>query len=991
MEDASCPRVNSEFKAMLFIRSLLLGSSITHSCIRFRSQVKLGRSLINFRGALLLLALGLAVGAQNPRQGIDPDSLPVWMGSSSPDSTVFRSPASDTTFSHLVTQGSKSFQVHVGDGGADVNQELRLMVTGEASPGIFVDARLTDVGRSGGEQVTATLQEGDEMYFRIEGVHGFLQLGNQNWNLNRMGLLGIQKSNLGVSAGIRGQHAEIKGLYGVDETQRIITIFNGNAGQRKGYVLAPGQSGFLVVVPQSVQVYWNGSRLREGLDYQLNEAGGVLDFLGRYIPTPSDEIRVEYDAYTQGNIQQLALVESSYRSQRIWLDWAGFQLASDTARLRRSQWTESDQDALRQDSGGIGGVQGDSGALNRPKSMERVGARIRYLGARGALVDAEGAWQQADSNILSSQVQGPKGRAFRWLASTDTSLNQKFSRIQLEVSGDLREVGYNGAAFQGSDRSWDSYVLRDEWDLDSSGLDGGMRLDAVAFQLRLPGGWYPGGYQGYRRSLSDSNSWNSLRSKGFLRHIGADVESELALERVVSEQKISSERWQGDLEARYVKGVWRPFAQGRVALWQTDVDSDSLVRLQSGLEWGREGSSAYARGELLGEQRDSIDVAQWTQNLDLRSSGWGLQHLFQYRQSQSDSTGTEETWIWENDGSFGTAQSAVKGDVSYHLGYTSEVPWERLYESVPQGTGDVLYDSLANEYIEGVDNGDYVFIGVGRSDSAQAVRTSKGHVKWNMDLALGPLFQVYQGVLSDLSVGFRGDWEAWDSLQGVVFHPPLWRSQLRRRQEGHTSVEGVLHWIHGGGWGSAEFRRGEADEKKAGLYGVWQENRWWFGDFRYTGRSTEIWGGTVKLEEVQRRSVLDLSWNIGELGLSWRKNLTEFFAVEPVARQRYSDGGDGFDSYQAQLTQVGINGYWSDHHGNSAFIKMAWVRMQTEATVLPYAVMEGFGKGDTWRGEARVEWAVQDHFHFTLGYIIRGGGAESQMFQKFSSEAKAMF
>lgn len=931
-------------------------------------------------------------GYAGGRTGVNADTLPLWNDSAvaMPDSTGSLPNLGDTSL--LQTSGSKSIQVHVGEGGADIGQELRLSIQGEARPGLFVDARLTDVGRSSDDQVTATLQEVDEMYFRMEGAYGFAQLGDQTWELDRMGLMGVRRSTLGASGALRTKATEIRALYGADETRRLSYRFAGNPGQQKGYVVSVDQGGFAVLVPGSEKVFVNGHRLESGKDYTLNYAGGVLDFEGRVLPGPSDEILVEYDVFERNNLQKMQLVEGAYRSRNLWLDLAGFELSADTDRLRRSAWSDSEWALLQGDRGDSVSLTNDSGVvLLRPQSVRRMGGRMRGQWMERWYFDAELALNRRDSNTVSSQVQGPTGKAYRWEFSSDSSWAQRNSWVKIDLRGDLLEQGYESGLFQGSDRSWDSYELRDKWDLDSSNLEGGLRRDEAQIRLRLPGGWFPGWYQGYRRSLEDSSGWNSLRSRGFMQHQSNAVRSEIAVERVASVQVGSTERWQADAQADYRKGDWRPFAKTKVALWKREGERDTLVGASSGLEWGRESSTRYARGEMLGERSDTARTAQWTQNGDWRGRSWSAHHLFQMRRTQSDISGELDTWLLEQSGNFGRANEAWRGDGAYSLGYTSEVPWEAIYESVPEGTGDVLYDSLAGEYIAGVDNGDFMYVGMGRSDSAKPVRTAHSLLRLSSDLEIGSALSVGHGFLMDLTLGIRGEWEGWDTASGLQVAPPFTRPQLRRRDAGTASLEGIVGWQQPQEKGSVELRIGEEDETHDGNPGSWQERRWQTLLNRYTGRNKEIWSLDLLYEEVERIAWLDLNWNVRQARVAWRRELPMDFSVEPMGRLRISKGDDGFESLAADLWQSGVTIYWRDSRGSGAHVGGTWTRVRTEALALPYALMDGFGIGKTWRGEAQVQYSAHEHFQLTLGYVIRWGDAEPAVFQKMSSEAKAFF
>ncbi|MDR1830534.1 MAG: hypothetical protein LBQ76_07175, partial [Candidatus Fibromonas sp.] len=59
-------------------------------------------------------------------QGINPDSLPVWRGYENAEEIAGQKDTTEKKENGLQTRGSKSLQTSIGDGGADVQQELRL-------------------------------------------------------------------------------------------------------------------------------------------------------------------------------------------------------------------------------------------------------------------------------------------------------------------------------------------------------------------------------------------------------------------------------------------------------------------------------------------------------------------------------------------------------------------------------------------------------------------------------------------------------------------------------------------------------------------------------------------------------------------------------------------------------------------------------------------------------------------------------------------------
>ena len=450
--------------------------------------------------------------------GMDVDSLPVWDPSLLARSNSFVQ-NSDTAARRdsIETHGYKTVQVTVGDGGTQVDQELRLSITGKLTDSVYVDALLSDVGRRAGDQTTATLREVDQIYFRVESPHYFLHLGDLTWVDSSMGFTGVERASLGAMGGVRGDfgggYAQVRGVVGTDEVQHYTYTFSGVSGQQLGYSL-DGAGNFIAVVPQSETVWLNGVRLTRGRDYLVNYAGGMLDFKGSVLPSFDDEIRVEYDAYENDNIYTLYGAAASYRHPNLYLDVSGFKLENDVDRLKRGVWTDEDYAMLKADRGDEFVRDDTLPPLNRPDRTERMNARVRVQHNQQFYADFELALNRSDSNIVSSQVGGPEGRAFRWFVTTDSTRDLVHFPLAMSVYGNRVQKGYDILQFQGTDLDWNLYGLRDRWDLayaDSSFLDDDLLHDEFTMRTRFARDWFGSAQWGYRRNADED--WNSSRGE----------------------------------------------------------------------------------------------------------------------------------------------------------------------------------------------------------------------------------------------------------------------------------------------------------------------------------------------------------------------------------------------------------------------------------------------------------------------------------------------
>lgn len=953
---------------------------------------------------LFLLASG--AWAVESYSKLSKDSVPVFRGipflKNEPSSADGQDASRDSL--KLETNGSKTVQVIVGDGGTEVNQELHLSIRGEATKGVYIDALLSDVGREAGEERTATLQEIDEVHFRVETERAFLHLGDMTWSETELGLSGISRNTLGIGGGLKLGHSEVRGAYGFDELEHIHSTFRGVDGEQKGYLLSSGTAEtYLVAVPGSETVYLNGKRLVRDVDYAVNYAGGILDFLGTLIPGSEDEIRVEFDAYNSQGMQILKAADGKYRGKNLWLDVVAFELASDTSRLKRRTWSAEDAEILRKDSGKEFERPDSLGTLDRPKMFRRVGARMRIQQGNHLYADGEIDYGKADTNMLSKHVGGPSGHAYRWLLSNDSTEAQRFAPLRILVTGDYEEEGFRQNDFQGAVRNWDSYRLRELWDLDSASTEGSLRFDEISLSLKLPERFFFGTEWGYRRSLSDGKNWNSSRFRSFLEHRTSEAFGEISFVRVASFEKFQSERYQGIIRGETRTGFFRPFGNASYSVWMKDSDELSERRSEkanarSGVElvganWNTEAALFGTRvrtGKSFSALGDSLKQAGFEHSMGFDGRTAAFSHVLQYKRTDLDTSGASNSFLSEESVRFGSASSPLSGSASYRLGLTREVPYVPIYKAVAPGTGDVLFDSLAGVFVEGVDNGNFVYEGMGRSDSADAVRASSA--KLSLDLTFQPRkLGVSRGILRDLEFSFSGESEGRDTTGKTLFLPPFLNRTLRKMSSGIFNGELSLLWTEVKNRGSAEYAVGVASEKRNTVGGYFENRSWHRLTGIYSARKKETWELSPGLEFVDLRTIQKMDWKIYEVTASWKRELPLHLYVIPKGWIRKGSGKDEGGGMDAFLRQASFTLGYDDDRLVRASNEFSATVVSSKNSVLPYQMVSGFGKGTTFRNSLSASVDANDYLSLGFYYVIRFGSAESGIFQKMSMEARAYF
>ncbi len=915
--------------------------------------------------------------------GMDVNSLPVWDPSLLVRGENYVVPNADSVQrkDSLETHGYKTMQITVGDGGTQVDQELRLSIQGRLTDDVYIDALLSDVGRKAGDQVTATLREVDQIYFRVQTPHTFLHLGDLTWSDESMGLYSLDRSSLGVMAGVHGGfgggQAEVKGVYGSDEVQHFSRVINGVSGQREGYSLDASGS-FISVVPQSETIWFNGRKLKRGVDYVVNYAGGMLDFKGFLVPTIDDEIRVEYDAYEEDNVFTLLGASANYRHPNLYLDVSGFRLEG----------------------------KGDTVSKISPSRNDRFGARLRTQWNKQFYADVEVAMNRADSNTASHDVGGPEGKAVRWYITSDSTLNLSHLPVALSVYGNRVQQGFNVLENQGSDLDWNAYRLLDDWDLtdaDGALLDDDLIHDEFALRMRLGGGWFGNASWGYRRNGDES--WNSSRASLTLSHKGRSAHSDLAFTRVASFQNQEKERYQATLKSVFDKGVVRPF--GTMDFRYTEINygalSDEVLYGKSSGGFGiyldkgevKEsvgGKIAKRRGDSFGaDWQDSLKAATWLQEANYNSRYFSVSHLLQYERIVTDSSGADNSWVGDLNGKFGHENIGLHGTVNYKLGLTEEQIYTAVYKAVAPGTGDVRYDSFTGTYIEGVDNGDFVYEGQGRNDSVGAVRASDASfsldIRWNP----GAMFGIKNGFLRDVTIGGSVSSEGNDTTGRTIYFPPMTKSQLMRATSGRISFEGLLDWIHSAGINVA-YKPGLDYDKKLSSISYYEKILSHNIEGGYQINPDHFVGAELLLQDEELFALQKWNWNIYDGTLKYRLDFMNGFFVQPLGRYRKGVGDDGVNlDFEADLWEGALRVGYNRQKKVNAFANFSVINVDKGGSMTPYQVMSGYNDGTTYRLEISVSLDLNNFISLGLNYVLRFGDAEENAFQKLSTEAKAYF
>ncbi|NLB62842.1 MAG: hypothetical protein GX801_01870 [Fibrobacter sp.] len=847
----------------------------------------------------------------------------------------------------LWINGHKSMRVVVGEGGSEVQQELRLQMQGEVAAGWYLEGLLVDEGLSVGELRVSTLQDVSAMYLRLYKGNVIFTLGETEFNHEGSFLDDFSHATAGFSLKSAGKKVKSQVALGQSSAHTKTTVFQGYDGQRQGYLVGENNE-FVAVVPNSETVWWQGKKLERGVDYRMEYVGGVLDFLGSNSPSSRDEVVVTYEEWE----------EDSGR------DFLGIDLLG--------KWKYANIRASVID------ITGDS--LVAPRGLMLAGAAIKptsFLWLESELF--HNPYQQA--NLWSYNLGSDSG----WQAN-----NRNFA---FSVQGMHLEEGFSALNFNGLQNYWNNHILQRHWylkDLDSA--------ESKNYQ-QLRWGLRPGANLNTRIDwgYKYGEDWNAQRWSWLWERKTTKSKVDWELAHIDSWQKQQqSSGWQSSLNMQtYLNnlqiygGVFgaqkeQP-AKAEHYEWELNsgIKSDFWLfqDLHEDIKW--EGVAQLKNKYLV----DSMQRMVWTQSFNM-GEGWWRWNSFVQGQWWLHGNEYQQNYMGASEQRLDLWHRAWELNLLHRMDLTAEQLFRPVYKKVEPGLGDVVWDSLSGEFIEGVDQGDYIFDGSIRDDSLAAIRTADA--QFSADLWWFPReqFAVRHGILADLSLGAslllhgRDTTKLWGSL-------PWKKSHLNNLVDGLYGWSLKTRWHPSSGKLNALLSWGSESQRSGGTYAGAESRGFQQIDLHWQLHKNLRWQGFGEREQVERTLPNAMRWT------SWSQKHYLFWDFKthwvgaPSFRWQQSDGASLWGNLHTKLWIPGLLIQWQPYGLSVASIEYGWAYLQSADALTPYRLSQGYAPGITHRIELTADYAAKDGLLFSLSYLLRGDA--SAWFQKLSGEAHLDF
>ena len=228
---------------------------------------------------------------------------------------------------------------------------LRLELGGEVAPGVTVEGVLTDSDTPiVPEGTTQALSDFDRVYVRVDAPGASAQLGDVDLVLGGTAFAPLSRKVQGAAASaslprgglVAGGRVEVAGsaVRGQYRSQELVLLdgvqgpyrLEGDAGER-----------FVLVVPGSERVFWDGRPVVRGRDYTIDYATGELTFTPERLVTAERRASVDFEYSAGGYARTLAAADASVE---LWPAASGRARASVGARWLREADAPGLGDAL---------------------------------------------------------------------------------------------------------------------------------------------------------------------------------------------------------------------------------------------------------------------------------------------------------------------------------------------------------------------------------------------------------------------------------------------------------------------------------------------------------------------------------------------------------------------------------------------------------------------------------------------------------------------
>lgn len=830
---------------------------------------------------------------------------------------------------------------------ASFNQGFILDIQGKINDSTVLMGHLSDQQNtlSNGNR-SSTLREFDQVQLRIINPHWEVHLGDIPIQYE-MGERGKWSQWIrGVDASWNPRYGKTHSSIGIAPTEFQRIRFQTSSSQQGGYLL--GTAGELnAIQPGSLKLWLDGVLMQEGIDFQVDYFEATLDFLPRRLIQAQQWVEVEYQWLDTENATQFTslsqellfndanvgawVFHKSLQNDSVSLShsWSGI---TESTPIISNLWQRSELEEVDL-----------SGAITHRGSFEIFDGKSLYTRTPGLGYSIK--YFVKDSNFIDlnqSSDLGSKWMSWRISQSTQ-QWNESAESFSVRVNPSeswFQLFNYNKLILSKND----SLIEGDKWEYELKSDLGIFHQEINYDYLNLTGDL------NYREKNFQMNPWLELGNwtYGIMSH-GIERSSDSLFFEAMIKPRVSYESQLGRTQSLYEFTY-----NNRRIRWRDQIDS-------------------------LYTQSWSI-VQEFHHEYDLL-----IKNQFHYQKEREElyQNDERETWLGYSSAQYWNKDAALQGEYHYRLENTLGKYRVPLYREVPQGTGNVAFDSITGSYIEEVERGDFILQGWVNDTTQEYQLQKKIHFDSHLKVNVKNLFGVNHGFLAHSQIGWILQLSTIDTANSIEFWPAHSTAQYNKFYE--ASQHQDLYYEFNNSKHQVVYWRSWFYQSSQGLNLVEESEMRDRLTMSYT-----ILKGLKLMPEI-----MFIRHDINEVG-NWKKDQYRFeidhewprnFHHQPYYELATGDFNNTIESREMNLKKIGMR--WEYYFESSGLANIEISQINLNNDNLPFSLTEGYKKGLSYEGQINGHVKLTDNFFCDLNYLVIQDG--SDLYQRMSLQTRAVF
>lgn len=943
----------------------------------------------------------------------------------------------------LNVNGEKSVTMDVNQG-LGVTQGLILDINGQLDSATQIQAFLSDQERDlEVQQYSGSLREFDQVYFKITNPFYTLSLGDIVIDY-QVGIHGRWKQNLrGVDASLSPDWGQSQVSVGTSKSLYTVVRFQTNLGQQGGYNIESSSGRIYSIRPGSEKVFLDGIELLSGIDYEINYFEGQLNFLANRMIQDIQQVEVRFEYWEEQFVEDYSAMAQTlkwgqtevgvwrftkarnYNNSNNSLVVISDAVELDSLRSQNEIYYELIDEIYKKKSPNSFSV-GDS--LYRPIFLEtnqgsyqvvNDGINIdeqyfEFVGVGNGLYDISSEQEQDQKQEWRGAFGQTEFLGLNVHLEVDQVQTQEdeinlTNRITWEIkssvdSTDHQVIQYRWkglreeADFQDFNQEDGGFYLWNDWDLARDFSLAKFSLDEYEIQILPTQNWQNKfKYQDLTITELDSSLIGS-QYEYQMRYNSDWIQQENNLRYLTHQTNLSNDYHRKQIRSK--TSILTEYLTPSFELLANERGYDSLFqenKLKPSLDYRREfenfnwshHSDFEYREVFLTPEVDSLKSYQFSESMEFNYKrqyqlrqyfNWTSQEEMLYQKNKN------QFWLTQFEQSYWNQKSILEGESRYELENTNANFLIPIYQRVPEGSGNVQFDSLTQSYVTQVERGDYRIAGW-VNDSTQADQLQeRSELSFFLRLNTAPLFQVNEGFLAFSQLGWRANFFTSDTSRAKVWIPE-WKSS-KHSEYYESGQDQELFFIvddenHSIGWWrrfNHQFTNGIGLQEESELSDL--------VDIKYS-----ILKRWKLLPQFKKTNHINYGFGYWD-NYEWRAMFSYERPWGLFTRPFYKIARGEFinsdNQRQAlQMDMLGLEIEFNQADVGISNLKLQSIQLNSEE--LPFALTQGYSQGDNFEINWNNHLKMTQGLYIDFNYLLLWSRGAPETFQRLILEARAVF